>query len=187
MTGKSKHPSEKWLIEILTSSVFCGKLSFPGERSAFGRYIGLSKITIKCTGLKQLQNCDDFLFCLSCESCHHFCLVHSRETEVGFHQNPKWRQQWKRINNFLWSYLNILFWWEMADVAIDFNQLPEDIRLKLAELDLELSEGNWNLRYFWHFRVPVNEMSHSGSQGYLVVSADWLLWPPSYTWNMHSA
>ena len=36
----------------------------------------------------------------------------------------------------------------MADVAIDFNQLPEDIRLKLAELDLELSEGNWKLRYF---------------------------------------
>ena len=29
----------------------------------------------------------------------------------------------------------------MANVGVDFNQLPEDVRLKLAELDLELSEG----------------------------------------------
>lgn len=30
----------------------------------------------------------------------------------------------------------------MANVGVDFNQLPEDVRLKLAELDLELSEGD---------------------------------------------
>lgn len=29
----------------------------------------------------------------------------------------------------------------MADHSIDVSQLPEDVREKLAELDLELSEG----------------------------------------------
>ena len=29
----------------------------------------------------------------------------------------------------------------MADITIDVSKLPEDIREKLAELDLELSEG----------------------------------------------
>lgn len=29
----------------------------------------------------------------------------------------------------------------MADVDIDWSKLPEDVREKLAELDLELSEG----------------------------------------------
>lgn len=29
----------------------------------------------------------------------------------------------------------------MTDLAVDFDTLPEDIREKLAELDLELSEG----------------------------------------------
>lgn len=31
----------------------------------------------------------------------------------------------------------------MADVVVDLGTLPEEIREKLAELDLELSEGNW--------------------------------------------
>lgn len=31
----------------------------------------------------------------------------------------------------------------MADVTIDVDTLPEEIREKLAELDLELSEGEW--------------------------------------------
>lgn len=31
----------------------------------------------------------------------------------------------------------------MADYKIDISQLPEDVREKLAELDLELSEGNY--------------------------------------------
>lgn len=30
----------------------------------------------------------------------------------------------------------------MADFNIDITKLPEDVRDKLAELDLELSEGN---------------------------------------------
>lgn len=29
----------------------------------------------------------------------------------------------------------------MADLNIDYSRLPEDVREKLAELDLELSEG----------------------------------------------
>lgn len=29
----------------------------------------------------------------------------------------------------------------MADLTIDLSKLPEDVRDKLAELDLELSEG----------------------------------------------
>lgn len=29
----------------------------------------------------------------------------------------------------------------MSDINIDISQLPEDVREKLAELDLELSEG----------------------------------------------
>lgn len=29
----------------------------------------------------------------------------------------------------------------MTDLVVDFDTLPEDIREKLAELDLELSEG----------------------------------------------
>lgn len=33
----------------------------------------------------------------------------------------------------------------MADVTIDVDTLPEEIREKLAELDLELSEGEWSL------------------------------------------
>lgn len=31
----------------------------------------------------------------------------------------------------------------MADFNIDISTLPEDVREKLAELDLELSEGKW--------------------------------------------
>lgn len=31
----------------------------------------------------------------------------------------------------------------MADLAIDVDTLPEEIREKLAELDLELSEGEF--------------------------------------------
>lgn len=30
----------------------------------------------------------------------------------------------------------------MADLSVDVSKLPEDVRDKLAELDLELSEGN---------------------------------------------
>ena len=33
----------------------------------------------------------------------------------------------------------------MADVNIDELNLPEDVRAKIAELDLELSEGNTTL------------------------------------------
>lgn len=31
----------------------------------------------------------------------------------------------------------------MAEFNIDIGKLPEDVREKLAELDLELSEGEW--------------------------------------------
>lgn len=31
----------------------------------------------------------------------------------------------------------------MAEYNIDIGKLPEDVREKLAELDLELSEGKW--------------------------------------------
>ena len=48
----------------------------------------------------------------------------------------------------------------MASVGIDFNQLPEDVRLKLAELDLELSEGKCIFRTFLCL-VPVKNESPS--------------------------
>lgn len=54
----------------------------------------------------------------------------------------------------------------MADLAIDINHLPEDIRLKLAELELELSEGNMSFYDIFEF---LSKMSHSGSLGYDLV------------------
>lgn len=33
----------------------------------------------------------------------------------------------------------------MSDIILDLDNLPDDIREKLAELDLELSEGKLNL------------------------------------------
>ena len=47
----------------------------------------------------------------------------------------------------------------MANVGLDFNQLPEDVRLKLAELDLELSEGK--LIFITFCFVPVKDESPS--------------------------
>lgn len=38
--------------------------------------------------------------------------------------------------------LSKLAYLTMADFNIDISKLPEDVRDKLAELDLELSEGN---------------------------------------------
>lgn len=38
----------------------------------------------------------------------------------------------------------------MAEFNIDISKLPEDVRDKLAELDLELSEGK--LRMVWRIR-----------------------------------
>lgn len=35
----------------------------------------------------------------------------------------------------------------MTDLVVDFDTLPEDIREKLAELDLELSEGKFTHTY----------------------------------------
>ena len=49
----------------------------------------------------------------------------------------------------------------MANVAADFNQLPEDVRIKLAELDLELSEGNWKIFTTFFCLVPVKDESFS--------------------------
>lgn len=36
----------------------------------------------------------------------------------------------------------------MAEFNIDIGKLPEDVREKLAELDLELSEGEWARAFF---------------------------------------
>lgn len=38
----------------------------------------------------------------------------------------------------------------MSDLLVDFSHLPEDIREKLAELDLELSEGEF---FFYEFAI----------------------------------
>lgn len=35
----------------------------------------------------------------------------------------------------------------MAEYNIDISKLPEDVREKLAELDLELSEGNYFIEH----------------------------------------
>lgn len=32
----------------------------------------------------------------------------------------------------------------MTDLVVELGSLPDDVREKLAELDLELSEGNYN-------------------------------------------
>lgn len=42
----------------------------------------------------------------------------------------------------------------MADINIDVSRLPEDVREKLAELDLELSEGWWFLDRIRRVHVP---------------------------------
>lgn len=39
----------------------------------------------------------------------------------------------------------------MSDIVVDLGTLPEDIREKLAELDLELSEGKWLLINCFHY------------------------------------
>jgi hypothetical protein len=31
----------------------------------------------------------------------------------------------------------------MADPWVDINKLPDDVKIRLAELELELSEGKW--------------------------------------------
>lgn len=47
----------------------------------------------------------------------------------------------------------------MAEFNIDISKLPEDVRDKLAELDLELSEGK--LRSFWFDEIiTVNNEIH---------------------------
>ena len=39
----------------------------------------------------------------------------------------------------------------MSDLNVDLSLLPQDIKDKLAELDLELSEGRRSKDYFMHF------------------------------------
>lgn len=41
----------------------------------------------------------------------------------------------------------------MSDLLVDFSHLPEDIREKLAELDLELSEGEFFFSYLYEFAI----------------------------------
>lgn len=42
----------------------------------------------------------------------------------------------------------------MSDIVVDLATLPEDIREKLAELDLELSEGKRHIIYLIHTVLP---------------------------------
>lgn len=59
----------------------------------------------------------------------------------------------------------------MADVNIDLSKLPEDIRDKLAELDLELSEGMLKIIFdislsalyqpYTHYTRSLNSRTHS--------------------------
>lgn len=46
----------------------------------------------------------------------------------------------------------------MADYKIDASKLPEDVREKLAELDLELSEGNIST---WTTRIIDDQLQFS--------------------------
>lgn len=48
----------------------------------------------------------------------------------------------------------------MAEFNIDISKLPEDVRDKLAELDLELSEGKQSSFWFHEF-VILNEDIHA--------------------------
>lgn len=66
------------------------------------------------------------------------------ESESEIIQNSRWpcvtMVSWMVIVNF------ICFVWKkcvtmMADLSVDISKLPDEIRDKLAELDLELSEG----------------------------------------------
>lgn len=44
----------------------------------------------------------------------------------------------------------------MSDLNVDISQLPQDVRDKLAELDLELSEGKqWNEAFVYIDAVAV--------------------------------
>lgn len=47
----------------------------------------------------------------------------------------------------------------MSDILVDFASLSEDIREKLAELDLELSEGNIYYLLDFQFRLFFFEIS----------------------------
>lgn len=48
----------------------------------------------------------------------------------------------------------------MADIELDITNLPEDVREKLAELDLELSEGKSSqmssTRCHFHIIIPIS-------------------------------
>lgn len=46
----------------------------------------------------------------------------------------------------------------MADIEVDITLLPEDVREKLAELDLELSEGE-NVEIYFNVRKPWDRFS----------------------------
>lgn len=48
-----------------------------------------------------------------------------------------------------------------CDDGIDFNTLPVDVREKLAELDLELSEGESNFTQIPFFPSPYNAVTKS--------------------------
>ena len=43
----------------------------------------------------------------------------------------------------------------MAEFNLDISKLPDDVRDKLAELDLELSEGEQKNKYFLHLSLLV--------------------------------
>lgn len=47
----------------------------------------------------------------------------------------------------------------MTDLVVDLGALPDDIREKLAELDLELSEGNCTLfhHHLYHSQIQTHE------------------------------
>lgn len=46
----------------------------------------------------------------------------------------------------------------MAEFNIDISKLPEDVRDKLAELDLELSEGKLHTFWFDEIIIVNNEI-----------------------------
>jgi hypothetical protein len=46
----------------------------------------------------------------------------------------------------------------MAEFNIDISKLPEDVRDKLAELDLELSEGKLHSHWFDEIIIVNNEV-----------------------------
>lgn len=73
----------------------------------------------------------------------------------------------------------------MGDIGVDFSLLPQDVKDKIAELDLELSEGKFSKKFvlftfsanIWSFRKVVGLR-------YTIIKNDKITQPTNYFWSL---